>query len=69
MYHENMDLDHGKETHPTFYMYRNEKKPYHIDYVFAGSSWKLKDFKIGVAHDWLHLSDHMPLSVDIESLS
>jgi exodeoxyribonuclease-3 len=35
LYHEHSKENQGKETKPTFYMYRKLDKPYHIDYCFA----------------------------------
>ena len=54
---------------PTFYLHRSKSKPYHIDYVFvhdtvlAGAK-PLVD--VGEWADWIELSDHMPLAVDME---
>lgn len=33
LYHSNHNLAHGKEKSPTFCMYRDQKKPYHIVYI------------------------------------
>ncbi len=68
LYHHVRSEDQGKEIHPTFYLHRNVAKPYHIDFVFAHLdrlSENAIDAKVGFADDWLALSDHMPITVDI----
>ena len=67
LYHEKEKLEHGNEKHPTFYMYRKIEKPYHIDYCFAsqriiGNGF---DFSVGKSKDWIELSDHTPILVEI----
>ena len=58
----------GQEGQPTFFLQRNEAKPYHIDYAFAHHN-RLEDSRtnaqVGKAADWLPLSDHMPVIVDL----
>ena len=34
-YHHHFTQAQGKEQHPTFYLYRDETKPYHLDYCFC----------------------------------
>jgi exonuclease III len=55
----------GLETTPTFFLQRNLKKMYHIDYVFASVDM-LPACKviIGSSGDWLNFSDHMPVILD-----
>ena len=55
---------HGEETIPTFYLYRNTERPYHMDYCFCKSEI-LSQFTIGDYKYWLQYSDHMPLEVDL----
>ena len=66
LYHHLHREQHGKETTPTFYMYRQRDKPYHIDYAFL-SAKLLEDAvcEVGDPTAWLELSDHMPLTVNI----
>lgn len=61
-YHQHYGFDQGSEEHPTFFMYRNLEKPYHIDYAFS-SEIGIKDsnIEIGNPDQWLTYSDHMPL--------
>lgn len=47
-----------------FYMYRKSNKKYHIDYCFCSKEY-LKNAEIGEFNEWIRLSDHMPLVVDL----
>ncbi|MBK8390676.1 MAG: endonuclease/exonuclease/phosphatase family protein [Saprospiraceae bacterium] len=66
LYHDLYLMEHGKEANPTFYLYKNINKPYHMDYCFA--SKKLLNpntsLEIGGYEIWSKLSDHMPLIID-----
>jgi len=67
LYHKQEKIEQGKEIHPTFHMYRKTEKPYHIDYFFA-SDLIIKDgfeISIGKAENWIDLSDHVPLTLDL----
>lgn len=55
----------GGETQPTFYLYRHIDKPYHIDYCFANSH-KVKNFEILKPDNFLNLSDHLPIMVEVD---
>ena len=68
LYHENYNIEQGVESHPTFYMQRNLKKPYHIDYIFVSNSviQIIKSFEIGSSFDWLKISDHLPILLDFD---
>jgi exonuclease III len=63
IYHSYFDQAQGNEALPTFYLQKNLTKPYHIDYVFASSSFRqqLSSLSIGLADEWMTLSDHMPI--------
>jgi exonuclease III len=66
LYHEQLMAKQGSESHPTLFLQRNQNKPYHVDYAFASEDILSKcQLEIGLAEDWLHCSDHMPLIVDI----
>jgi exonuclease III len=71
LYHHTTGDAHGQELQPTFFLHRSEAKPYHIDYVFAHEE-HLKgynmDAKVGFPCDWIDLSDHMPLVVELPNL-
>lgn len=66
LYHHAHNEAQGAESKPTFYMYRNTAKPYHIDYAFL-SAKLLHGAKceIGSPVTWLEFSDHMPLVLNI----
>jgi exonuclease III len=71
LYHRIMGDAQGQERQPTFFLHRSEEKPYHIDYVFAHEE-RLKgrdmDALVGFRSDWIGLSDHMPLVVDLPEI-
>lgn len=58
----------GKEKHPTFFLYRHQDKPYHLDYCFASADFieKLTSVEIGSHQDWAHLSDHSPMTITFD---
>jgi endonuclease/exonuclease/phosphatase family metal-dependent hydrolase len=70
LYHTYFREDQGSETQPTFYLYRNQEKNYHIDYCFAPNHWlhKLKAVSVGPYADWRHLSDHSPLFIEFDKM-
>jgi exonuclease III len=62
-YHYFYKDEPGKESRPTFFLQKNEKKKYHMDYVFASEEYlrSLKSIEIGKIEDWINESDHMPV--------
>ena len=64
-YHSHHEEEQGAETRPTYYFYRHQDKPFHIDYVFAPKGWRLGAVEVGSFQEWGHLSDHVPLVVDV----
>lgn len=68
LYHQINGEAQGAETTPTFFLHRNQSKPYHIDYAFAHQSlFSAANAKllIGEPHRWLEQSDHMPLILEL----
>ncbi len=67
-YHKYFEQKQGNEKHQTFFLYRHENKPYHIDYCFASKDMitRLRKVEVGEYKDWISLSDHMPVIVDFE---
>jgi exodeoxyribonuclease III len=63
-YHTHHEEKQGAETRPTYYFYRHQDKPFHIDYVFVPKDWKLRSVEVGSFREWGHLSDHVPVVVD-----
>jgi exodeoxyribonuclease III len=66
VYHQHFDMPQGTEAHPTFFLQRNQNKPYHIDYYFASKVLLDKVIKVdvGTYDDWIPYSDHVPMIVD-----
>jgi hypothetical protein len=58
----------GAETQKTFFTTARGKGHYHIDYVFLPRSWlpRLDSYHLGTREPWLTLSDHVPISVDLQ---
>jgi len=68
LYHKFTKEQQGKETQPTFYLHRNQGKPYHIDYCFAPTKFKdkLQNVTVGKFDNWKHLSDHAPMILSFD---
>lgn len=66
-YHHFFSEPQGHETRPTYYFWHRQNRGYHIDYVFLPRAWASCIQFVAVGHhaDWSHLSDHVPLSVDL----
>lgn len=67
-YHHFFEEDHGRETMPTFFLYKNETKPYHLDYCFLSADLmdQVKKIELPPYKEWKHLSDHLPIIVDLK---
>ncbi len=67
LYHELNREDQGNESVNTFYLYRKKNKGYHIDYCFISNNLinNISNFRIGKFNEWINLSDHCPLILDI----
>ena len=65
-YHALTGDEQGMERAPTQYMYRQQAKPFHLDFAFV-SCRLVRDarLEIGDPGEWLGLSDHMPLILDV----
>jgi hypothetical protein len=70
-YHSRYAEAQGRETRPTFFLYRHRQRPYHIDYCFLPATWlgRVRDVTVGEHGAWASKSDHMPLTVDVGPLS
>jgi len=64
-YHTHHREKQGAETRPTYYFYRRQNRPFHIDYVFVPQRWRLRSVEVGSFREWGHLSDHVPVVVDV----
>lgn len=67
VYHRHFQQVQGKEKHPTFYLYKNKRKAYHLDYCFTSSTIleSLKSVEVGSFRKWMKYSDHSPVIVDL----
>jgi exonuclease III len=68
IYHKYYLAEQGREKHPTFFLQRNQNKPYHIDYCFASTDIydKLQALEIGTYENWSSHSDHSPLIITFD---
>ncbi|MEO6406368.1 MAG: endonuclease/exonuclease/phosphatase family protein [Ferruginibacter sp.] len=64
-YHLHYNQAQGKEQHPTFYLYKHNDKPYHLDYCFVSADLKdkIQCVEIGDHECWKKYSDHVPVMV------
>ena len=53
-------------TRPTYHQAKNPEKPYILDHVFVPKQWPVGRIEVGALEEWTSLSDHLPLSVDID---
>lgn len=65
LYHHIYKEDQGSESMATFYLYRKENKPYHIDYAFVSEDLLNSKLHIGDKNLWLKFSDHMPITIEL----
>ena len=67
VYHQVRGEAHGSESSPTHYFRRDADSPFHIDFAYLPRAWfsSSVSVSVGKAADWLHLSDHFPLIVDV----
>ena len=63
VYHSKFNQTQGLEQEPTFYLYRHQDKPFHIDHCFASEDLlnRIDSLKIGKYEDWKAYSDHTPM--------
>lgn len=67
-YHKHSGDEQGREKQATLYMYRDNKRGYHIDYCFASQDFinRLSSVEVGDFASWSKYSDHMPLIIDFK---
>jgi exodeoxyribonuclease III len=68
VYHQHFNQVQGKEEHPTYYLYRHQDKPYHLDYCFVSIDMlqHLRSVEVGEYDCWKKLSDHVPVMVTFD---
>lgn len=64
MWHYHHKEEQGKESVPTFYLYRHLDKPLHLDHCLANPAL-VSSMIIHARWQWLVLSDHLPIEVEI----
>lgn len=64
IYHTLTGEEQGKESVPTFFLYRHEDQPFHIDHCFANPKL-VSSLKIETDLRWLKMSDHMPVTIEV----
>lgn len=57
----------GRESIPTLFHRKQAKAPHHVDYIYIPERLvqNLRSVSVGKPAEWLKLSDHMPLVLDI----
>jgi exodeoxyribonuclease III len=69
-YHRITAEAHGAETKPTFYLYRQMERPYHLDYCFT--DLPVRSVEVGTYAQWSGLksvggvSDHVPVVATLD---
>lgn len=68
VYHDHYGEEQGAESQPTYFEFRHEDRPYHIDFCFVPTEWMpmVTNVAVGKHSDWARWSDHMPLTVDLD---
>jgi endonuclease/exonuclease/phosphatase family metal-dependent hydrolase len=68
VYHHFFHEQQGSESRPTFYLYKNRTRPFHLDYCFAPRDWceRVRHVRIGGFRPWSQWSDHCPLMVEFQ---
>ena len=57
----------GLETKATYFHHKKKDSPHHIDYLFCSKYMlSLLELDIKQYNDWIKLSDHMPLVINID---
>lgn len=65
-YHQFNNEKFGNETKPTLFLHHKKEEPYHIDYCFLSEDFRVNLVRVGRYEDWIKLSDHLPIIVDID---
>ena len=63
-YHSIANDEFGSEENATFFHTKQESKKYHIDYLYL-KSLESSSVELGNYDDWIKLSDHSPLIVEL----
>lgn len=64
-YHKFFNERFGSDSRGTHHFRWNENAPFHIDYCFVPSTWRVESVEVGEYANWGSTSDHCPLVVDV----
>jgi endonuclease/exonuclease/phosphatase family metal-dependent hydrolase len=66
-YHAFTGEAYGAESRATYFHLRDEREPYHIDFVFVPRGWRrrIRRVEVGAFAQWRDASDHCPVFVDV----
>ena len=67
VYHSFFKEEFGQETLSTHYHQKNLQNTHHIDYAFI-RGFDLTNIEVGKYEEWIDISDHMPLIIDVTEL-
>ncbi len=67
LYHALTGEGFGKESQGSLHLYRDPDRPYLIDHMFLPRPWlaRVVRFEVGRPEDWLDLSDHVPVILEL----
>jgi hypothetical protein len=68
LYHDRTGEAHGAETVGSLFWKWDAGLPFLIDHCFLPRTWlpRVSEFSVGTADNWLRLSDHAPLVVELQ---
>lgn len=66
-YHRHFNKAFGQESHSTYFHRGKPESGFHLDYCFIPEPWadRIADVQIDPYEKWRHVSDHVPLVVDL----
>ena len=66
-YHHLLNEEHGLEVQPTYYYWKDNARPFHLDFIFASETLlkQIRNLEIGTYEEWINLSDHMPIFMEL----
>ena len=65
-YHSHHAVNFGCEPKGTLFHTKKRDKPFYIDYIYIDKNKPLKSVSVGDYDEWIQLSDHVPVVVDVE---
>ncbi len=71
VYHARTGESLGAESRGSLFFYRDAQRRYLIDHVFVPNAWlgRVDGFQVGTAAQWLDVSDHAPVILDLSGHS